>query len=350
MKSIPKYKLLADTLKKEVLSEKYAHLDKFPTEHQLAEQYKLCRQSVRQAISLLENEELLTSRRGSGTYVNKPRAVPVKTMRIGVISTYITEYIFPSIVRGIESVLTQNGYSLILTATHNRVDNERKLLQDFIEKKVDGLIVEGTKTTLPNPNLALYREIQRMGIPIVFINAYYPELKDSVFVVMDDFSGGLQAAQYLTSQGHSRIAGIFKSDDMQGHRRYAGFTKGLLDAKIPVTDDAVVWYTTQSAGLFAEPDDALLKTLEDSTAVVCYNDLIAVQLLDVLRRLGKRVPEDMTVVSFDNSHYSSLGIVRIVSLNHPKEELGQRAAQKLLSMIQGGKEEPEILPWTLVSE
>ena len=349
MRKASKYKVLAENLRKVILSGKYKHLDRFLTENELAVQHSLCRQTVRQAIALLERENLLVRRRGSGTYINLPRAVPKKTMRVGVISTYITEYIFPSIVRGIESVLTDNGYSLLLTATRNRVDNERKLLKDYLQKSVDGLIVEGTKTTLPNPNLSLYREIRELGIPIVFINGYYPELKDSVYVVMDDYSGGLQAVRHLLSKGHRKIAGIFKSDDMQGHKRYAGFIQGLIDEDIPVEDDWVLWYTTETLDSFADEtvNTALRGALEACTAVVCYNDLLAVQLPDVLRRMGKCVPEDMTVVSFDNSHYSNLGIVQLTSLEHPKEELGKLAAQKLLNLIHGGTEEAEILPWKI---
>ena len=79
--------------------------------------------------------------------------------------------------------------------------------------------------------------------------------------------------------------------------------------------------------------------------VVCYNDLIAVRLIDFIQKTGRRVPEDVKIVSFDNSHYSELGIVKIVSLNHPKEELGKLAAQKLLNMINGRNERPSVLPW-----
>jgi len=347
MENLPKYKLLADLLRQEISSGKYKYLDRLLTENELAQKYNMSRQTVRQAIGLLEKEGIITRRRGSGTYISKPGKTRQKTMTVGVISTYITEYIFPSIVRGIEGVLTENGYSLLLSATRNRVDSERKLLLDCIQKNVDGLIVEGTKTTLPNPNISLYREIRDMGVPIVFINGFYPEMTDSVYVVMDDFGGGLEAVRRLISQGYSNIAGIFKSDDMQGHKRYAGFTRGLIEAGISLADDSVVWYGTETMDMIFEEGEnsPLSKAVKNAEGVVCYNDLIAVRLIDFIQKTGRRVPEDVKIVSFDNSHYSELGIVKIISLNHPKEELGKLAAQKLLNMINGRNERPSVLPW-----
>lgn len=92
-----------------------------------------------------------------------------RTMTIGVLSSYISNYIFPSIIRGIEQELSSHGYSMRLAATENRVDNESTLLHRYLDNPVDGLIVEGTKTTLPNPNIALYHKLSRQGTPLVFL-------------------------------------------------------------------------------------------------------------------------------------------------------------------------------------
>ena len=145
---------------------------------------------------------------------NEPRRK--RSWNVGVIATYISEYIFPSILRGIEGQLSEEGFFPMLSATMNRVDNERRILKDCMEKQLDGLIVEGTKTALPNPNLPLYEKLRDMGIPVVFFNSYYPALRDCVSVTMDDCQGGFDAVEYLVSKGHRKIGGIFKNDDMQG--------------------------------------------------------------------------------------------------------------------------------------
>ena len=87
-----------------------------------------------------------------------------------------------------------------------------------------GLLVEGTKTCLPNPNLDLYRQLNGRGIPLVFLNGNYAELTGTVSVLDDNYGGGYALVEYLYNKGHRQIAGIFKSDDIQGHRTQASPT------------------------------------------------------------------------------------------------------------------------------
>lgn len=94
-----------------------------------------------------------------------------RTCRIAVITTYISTYIFPSILRGIEDVATSNGYSILLKATNNSIAKERDILSGLSAQDVDGLIVEGTKTALPNPNLPFYRTFASSGLPLAFSTA-----------------------------------------------------------------------------------------------------------------------------------------------------------------------------------
>ena len=77
-----------------------------------------------------------------------------------------SEYIFPAILHGISSVLSQNGYTPLLSATQNRVDIEREVLKSLMNKPIDGIIVEGTKTAIPNPNIDLYEEIEKQGLTL----------------------------------------------------------------------------------------------------------------------------------------------------------------------------------------
>ena len=145
---------------------------------------------------VLEQEGFIQRRQGSGTYVRRVERRRERSWNVGVMATYISEYIFPSILRGIEGELSEEGFFPLLSATKNRVDNERRILEDYMEKRVDGLIVEGTKSALPNPNLHLYEKLKEMGIPVVFFNSYYPALQGCVSVTMDDRQGGIDAVEY----------------------------------------------------------------------------------------------------------------------------------------------------------
>ena len=152
MKEKAKYIHLFEELKRRILQGEYQNGQRLPGENEMAGEFAMSRQTVRQALSLLEQEGFIQRRQGSGTYVRRVERRRERSWNVGVMATYISEYIFPSILRGIEGELSEEGFFPLLSATKNRVDNERRILEDYMEKRVDGLIVEGTKSALPNPN------------------------------------------------------------------------------------------------------------------------------------------------------------------------------------------------------
>ena len=347
----PKYQAVADSLRHDIAAGVYQDGEALLTEAELKDKFGVSRQTVRQAISLLEADGLVLRRRGSGTYVTHGPRKHGGLLNVSVITTYITDYIFPSIVRGVESVLSAENCLMTLAATYNRVDHERLLLQRIIQTPPDGLIIEGTKTALPNPNAALYEKLRERNIPFVFINGFYPQLPHAVHVVTDDAQGGRMAVDYLTGRGFTRIGGVFKSDDMQGHLRYQGFSSALQDHGLPVRDEAVCWFTTENKRRFLldETGAAFLRYLAQGVdAVVCYNDEIALVLMEALSERKLSVPKDLSILSFDNSAYASVCYPKLTSLSHPKDEFGRVAAEKLLHMIAGKKESSAMLPWSLV--
>lgn len=345
-----KYLVLASTIREEIADGVHPVGSKLPTEDELTKEYKVSRQTVRQALALLKNEGYIEKLRGSGSVVKERNTVPAgdagrKT--VAVITTYISEYIFPDILRAIEKVLMENRYLTMIFATQNRVDNERRILAEVLDQPLAGIIIEGTKTALPNPNIDLYHELERRRVPIVFIHSGYPELTGAVRVVADDKKGGEIATAYLIANGHRKIAGIFKSDDTQGHLRYAGYTKAMRANSLPVVDDNVLWYTTGSKELITVLGTQIIK---DCTAVLCYNDEIAIQLLGLLRDSGVQVPDDISIMSFDNSTYSELAMPKISSCSQQKRQIGVQAAEKLINLIHDIPEESSILPWRVIEK
>ena len=343
-----KYAELANKLREQIQTGDFTNGQRLPSENELAAMTGYSRQTVRQAMSVLESEGYTSRVQGSGTYVRSVRPRRTPTHNIAVVTTYIGEYIFPVILHGIDYVLSRNGYTSMLSATRNRVDNERKILTELLQKPIDGLIVEGTKTALPNPNIDLYDQFAELGIPVVFINGFYPDLKNPIYVVADDRAGGRMACEVLLWAGHRKIAGIFKSDDIQGHRRYAGYAEALRDAELSVEDDHVIWYTTENKGrLFAAYG---MDALEGCTAVVCYNDEVALQVLNAMQTKASDAASPIAVVSFDNSTIAQLSAMPFISLTSSKEQLGRIAAEKLIGLIQGREESSTVLPWTADQE
>ncbi len=343
-----KYVTLSNQIKNDIENGKYNVGSKLPSENELTLLTGLSRQTVRQAIGVLELEGIVERSRGSGTYVKKYEQKKTSTRNIAIVTTYIGEYIFPTILKGIEQELAENNYTSMLAATQNRVDNERRIIRDFMQKSIDGLIVEGTKTALPNPNIDLYQKLQDMGIPVVFFNGYYNALRNPVYVVTDDKKAGQQACRYLVEKGHKKIAGIFKSDDQQGHGRYAGVALEAVSNNVTLSDENILWFNTENQEEII--DNFALDTIGNCSAVVCYNDNVAVKVIQKLSSIGKEVPKDMAIISFDYSTYAEIASPKITSFNHPKEDLGRMAAKKLLYMIDGAIEKPLIMPWDIVEQ
>lgn len=335
-----KHEILSDWLSNQIVSGEFSVGDRIPSECELAEQFQISRQTVRRAVETLERKKLLKRTRGSGTYVTAPEnSVIPNTKSIGVIITYMNEYVFPSIIQGIHSVLTPAGYTMTLGITYNKTNNEAKTLETMLNSGISGLIIEGTKSALPNANLGLFKILHEQKIPIIFINGYYSDVCES-YVVMDDVKAGEVALDFLVKKNHKKIAALFKSDDVQGLKRYEGVSKQISKYGMHIEDNAVIWFTSEDLEYFFEGkmDGIILNRLSDVTAVVCYNDEVAVSLIKLLERNGKRIPEDISIISFDNTLLANQEVYNLTSVTYYGEQIGQTAAQHLLKQIAGEEE------------
>ena len=329
-----KYERIVSWVQEEIANGSLHRGDKLPSENDLMECFGVSRQTVRRAMEELASSGVAEGRRGSGTYVTvNTRRYAGKEIRIAVMLTYVDTYIFPSIIKGIESVLSREGCTLQIAMTDNAVEKERMLLKEFIHtQSVDGIIAETVKSALPNPNMELYREVESLGIPVLFVNSYYKEL-DIPHISMDDRKAGYLAAKHLAECGHIRIGGIFKADDGQGHLRYAGYTDALMEQEIKIRGDQIIWIDTEELRTMEEESPKFLKRLKGCTGCVCYNDETAYKLVGIFQRAGRRVPDDLSVVGIDNSGLARFCPVPLTSVENPVEELGRTAAERIIGKI-----------------
>lgn len=348
----PKYLVVAETLRKEIAAGLFRDGQTLMTEEDLRVRFHVSRQTVRQAIAILEDDGLVDRRRGSGTYVRHGPRKRQGTLRIGVITTYITDYIFPNIVSGIENVLSERGAVMTLSATYNNPETERSVLERMLDGQVDGLIVEGVRTAGEAVNEDLYVRLTERNIPVIFMNSYYKTMKSAPHVVMDDYGGGRTAARELLRRGYLRPAGLFKTDDLQGQERKNGFLDELLSAGIKVPEERMLCFGTEHRlDLFRTREGReFVKMLlaYEADSIVCYNDVFAVSLMEILKEQGMRLPEELGIIGFDNSFYAEMSHPTLTTLGHPKESFGALVADKLLRMIEGDRERSVNMPWTLV--
>ena len=339
-----KYIVLMERLKESILSGQIRPGEKLPSENQLSREYGLSRHTVRKALAILENEGYVTAEHGRGTFCSERMRHRKNSRNIAVITTYLSDYIFPRLIQGMDQVLTEAGYSIMLKNTGNSRQKEAQCLEDILTKDVDGLIVEPSKSQILCRNMALYERLDAYEIPYVFIQGRYPQMRDKPCVLMDDEKGGYLAASHLVKLGHRRIAGIFKADDSQGAERHKGYVKALQEAQIPYDPDLVIWFHTEDRKV--KPALVVKRMVEqkwDFTGVVCYNDQIALEVYRALTEMGMRVPEDISLTGYDDSFIASSGPLKMTTVAHPHERLGAMAARMLLDRIRGVHPEKEAI-------
>ena len=323
----PKYQELTEQLRLQIVSGEIAPGQKLPSENTLSAQYQVSRQTVRKALAILQNEGYIYAEHGRGTFCSEMMRHAHPSKNIAVVTTYLSDYIFPRVIQGIDDVLTGAGYSIVLKNTKNSRTREAECLQEILSKDIDGVIIEPSKSQIFCRHMNLYEQLEKSHIPYVFIQGCFPQMKDKPHVLLDDFQGGYMITKYLTDHGHKNIVGVFKADDMQGQSRHKGYVRALQEAEILYDPDEAI---REMAG----------KTLRGRMdAVVCYNDQTAQLVIRALQEEGLRIPEDVSVTGYDNSSLASKQGLRLTTIDHPQEKLGAMAAELLLSMIQNGEKE-----------
>lgn len=326
-----KYALIMDYIKNEIVNGTLKKGDKIYSESTLMEKFRVSRQTVRQAMKRLLEEGYIVTMHGKGSFVQweeeDDSMQPPTDRNIMVMVSYLNNHILPSIIQKIETRCSRHGLDMVLRCTHNRVMQERECLLKVLNEGFSGLIAEPAKTALPSPNADLYRAIRSKGIPVIFIHGFFNEGTDD-YVIVDDVRAGYEACEQLIAAGHTNIGGVFKSDDIQGLRRYQGMMQALCDHHINVNEKYILWLSTEDQlSIFKDEhlQDGYFKRLKDVTATVCYNDDMAIAVADSLFRFGISIPEHHSIVSFDNTQYGSAYRVPISSMGHPCGEIGNLA-------------------------
>ena len=345
-----KYDAVLNSIENRIKRGELKNGDKMPTEADLTAEFGVSRQTVRKALGVLMEKEYVRSIQGSGYYVTYGTRSPEGTRHIAVITTTISDYIFPSILRNLEYSLSAKGYTVSISATNNSVAAERNILKSIRPEAVSGIIVEGTKASIPNPNLELYLELADAGVKIIFFNSIYPGLSHPNIksVEMDDRGGGVLLTNMLIDRGHSRIGAIFKTDDLQGPRRYSGYIDVMARRDLLLDDRNILWFNTESRFLEGVRNNHAAADIEamcrECTAIVCYNDQAAAVILNMLDNMeGHTVT---AVYSFDNyNHILRKPGMDFYSIGYPREAMGRLLSEKLLNMLDGAEEKSVVLPW-----
>lgn len=341
-----KYVRLVDWIREELNEGRLQPGQKLPTEAELTKQFEVSRHTVRQAIAHLEKEGVVTSIQGSGTYVSENMPVPEvqggdgsgegdgpkpKSNVIGLLMSGGADYIFPDIVQGASDYLMKKGYLLNVAFSNGDYYQGAESLRTMLEAEPAGLIIEPLSYGMNMTNNDIYAEAANKT-PTLMIHTDHSEVCPALGLC--DREGTCMLTEHLIEKGHTKIGTIYVFDEVTSSSRYSGFRSTLYEREIPHDDDRDIWVRRKNLNDLFQPggDLALKRMLEEVTAIICHDDRVACQLVSYLRKQRLRVPEDISVVGYDDSPYAILD-VPITSVTHPKKKYGRYAARALLAMI-----------------
>lgn len=287
---------------------------------------KARRQRVEEAIRKLNYRPNLIAR----------SLIKQKTQTIGMIVTDIANPFFPMVVRGAEDAVQRHGYNLLLCNSDDILEKEEKELELLLSKRVDGILL--TKAA-GDFRPSLRQLIKDVKIPFVLVMRTYPELtKDAVMT--DDYQGAYEAVRHLARSGRRRIglvSGPMKVSNAK--ERWRGFRDGLEAENLAYDPELVVEGDYRIESGF-RAGHAMLSYRPDGIYVA--NHLMTIGLLKAAEEMGLKCPEDFGLVSFDDYPWLSVFRPRLTTVELPKHQLGNEAAELLIQRIEGDTSPPVV--------
>jgi DNA-binding LacI/PurR family transcriptional regulator len=233
------------------------------------------------------------------------------------------------VVAAVEDVARQENYAVFLANSNAKPEQEINAVRSFRERRVDAVVVMASRVG------AMYLPLlEELNVPIVLIDNQHPgEFAHSISI--DDREGAQHAVRHLIELGHKRIAYIGDRHGLQSDEdRHAGYGDELQKASIPTRYEYIAHGDGGPEGGFHALGN-LLALREPPTAVFCYNDMTAMGALRCLHLHQCRVPEDISVVGFDDLPIATYLQPPLTTIRQPRSEMGRDAATMLLSLLKG---------------
>jgi LacI family transcriptional regulator len=255
-----------------------------------------------------------------------------RTQTLEVIAPLIVQHFYVEVLRGIEQALASD-YALLIRTIEQRTDRDRVLREQDVRGRVDGALLVSL-----NPTRGLIGRVTRAALPLVLIDAEHPRLAS---VAVDHAAGAALAVRHLVSLGHRRIALVNHLEDpfapAYPDARHSGYRAALAEAGLqPRLEYEHVTDFTPAAG--AEALRALMALPEPPTAVFAGSDSQALGILEAARQVGRRVPEDLAVVGYNDIEVAAF--LGLTTIHIPMRELGRYGVELLLEAI----DNPDALP------
>ncbi|WP_372350642.1 LacI family DNA-binding transcriptional regulator [Streptomyces sp. KL116D] len=268
-------------------------------------------------------------------YERPPRLRTRSAGLVGLITPELDNPIFPALAQVIGQALTRQGYTPVLATQTPGGSTEDELTEMLVDRSVSGIIYVSGLHADTTADTQRYDQLRGQGIPFVLVNGFSPQIK-APFVSTDDRAATRLAVAHLASLGHTRIGlAVGPRRFVPVQRKIEGFQAGMAE-RFGLTDDqseALVQHSLYTM----EGGQAAATTLlaQGCTAIVCASDMMALGAIRAARQAGHRVPQDVSVVGFDDSPLIAFTDPPLTTIRQPVQAMGQAAVRAVLEEIGG---------------
>ena len=337
---IPQYFQLQTWLIEQIEQGVFKPNDKIPTEEEFSQLTGLARATIRQAIQNLVNMGYLIRKKRLGTFVlQDKRHIEKKTM-VGILIPDIRTGYSPILARGAEDEASRSNYSLILCNTDDLFVKAEYHADRLIEIGISGVIFVPTAAD-EIKNLQVISKLNRKNIPVVLADRTVPG-ENLDCVTTDNFNGAYILTEYLVQRGHRKIA-ITLSDKFSTEKeRLAGYKKALQDYNVTIDPVNIKIHSGPYAEkAYMKIARSLLKEKDNVTAIFAGHDRIAYVIYSVAEEMGIRIPDDLSIVGYDDLRPTCSHMVSLTTMHQPIYEMGQESMRLIMRRLSGEANDPQ---------
>jgi len=260
------------------------------------------------------------------------------TSTIGVIVPEIKHDFFASAISGIEEIAYHSGYTIIVCQSNESYEREVINTKALINHRVAGMIVSISQAT---QNGEHFNELIRRGIPLIFFDRVCRDVNAGK-VIIDDKKSAYNAVSYLIDKGYKRIAHFAGPETLEiCSLRQSGYFEACRDANLGLGESLIFYGGLHENDGYASMEKILKENIHIDS-IFAVNDPVAVGAFQKIREAGLKIPDDIGIIGFSNNNITNLVDPPLTTVNQPSFEMGKKAAEMLLGIINnpGGKNEP----------
>lgn len=263
-----------------------------------------------------------------------------KMKTIGVLVPTITQPFLSSLISGIEISAQKAGYNVIIMQSHDSYEEEISLTQSLYDNRVSGVICS---LAMETEDTSHFNRFIDNNIPLVFVDRVPKDFK-TFHVVIDNFDAGYKATKHLIAQGCKRIAHISVGSQFSiFYERKRGYIKALEEHNLPVENDLMISINAVTYEEAEKASEKLLKLKNPPDGIFAPGDILGVSAVQVAKKMGVKVPEDLKVIGFNDDPISHIIDPNLSTITHPAAKMGRTSAEIILKNLKHSPKKAEIV-------